>query len=138
MKKYESDFRKSFGLPGSEKVINVFACSCVNGNGFSTGNIYISSNYLSFYGKVYGTKFIAFIIPLKNIVSIRKSCCVKVESPSNPPVMHITDNPESQTAIQVFSADGTIHSFYAFWTHRYRKAYATIDRSWRNSAQQPQ
>lgn len=131
-KKFESDFRKHFGLPGSERMLHSFTCSCINGKNTSSGDIYVSQNYLSFYGKVQYKKFLAFIIPLQNIVSIQKATCIDVEN-SNVPVMHITDNPQIQTGIQIYTIDGTLHSFYAFWSHRYKSAFLSIETSWRNS-----
>lgn len=98
----------------------------------ASGDIYVSQNYLSFFGKVQYKKFLAFIIPLQNIVSIQKTTCINVEN-SNVPVMHITDNVQLQSGIQVYTIDGTLHSFYGFWSHRYKAAFSTIESSWRKS-----
>lgn len=137
----EKDFRASFGLPGTERLWDGFSCRCINGPAAVEGWLYISSNYASFFSRS-GEHVIAFIIPLRNIVSIQKAHATKPPNAAIAPQLTIAPNggplPSTPGAVlpdslQIFTLDGTVHSFFSFWS--YLDCYNVLDRAWRQSFQ---
>jgi hypothetical protein len=140
----EKDFRASFGLPGTERLWDAYSCRCVNGPAACDGWLYLSTNYASFFSRN-GEQVVAFIMPLRNIVSIQKANATKTPNAAIAPQLTIAPNggPHPSTpgavlpdALQIFTLDGTIHSFYYFWS--FVDCYNVLDRSWRQCFQAPQ
>jgi len=130
----EGDFRSSFGLPGTERLMEAYKCTCINGAGVVDGWLYISQNYASFFGRLNGRQVVAFIIPLRNIASIQKGTTTPVTTAGTPPQVQPASS-EPANAFQLFTLDRTVHTFYGFWS--YDDAYNVLDHAWRASFQLP-
>lgn len=140
----EANFRAAFGLPGTERLWDGYSCRCVNGTASADGWLYVSGSYASFFSRS-GTFVVAFIIPLRNIVSIQKAFAGKTNNPGLAPPMALAPHggPSPSTpgavlpdALQIFSLDGTVHTFYNFWS--FIDCYNVLDRAWRQAFQAPQ
>lgn len=140
----EKDFRASFGLPGTERLLDGYSCRCINGPAAADGWLYLSANYASFFSRS-GEQVIAFIIPLRNIVSIQKGHASKTPNAALAPTITTApgggQHPSTPGAVlpdafQIYTIDGTVHSFFYFWS--FVDCYNVLDRSWRQCFQQPQ
>jgi len=128
-------------------------CRCVSDKIFFTGYMYVSDNYIAFAGdkrlpiattttttgpappansNQYGTYRLAFLLPLKNVVSIHKGSCVTQQGQLPPIVEPIPlGSAAKPEAVIVYTADGTMHHFYSFFNLEH--TFNVLDHAWRSS-----
>jgi len=135
------NFYNRFRLP-NEPLWREFSCVVADGITWVLGNLYVSDHYLGFYGEKKlalapgqpPTGHLAFLIPLRNIVSIRLGD-TKPNNTSLPPEITLNHGASRPDALMIYTNDHWLHLFYYFW--KLKDVFNVIDHAWRNSLQDP-
>jgi len=123
----EESFRAHFRLPWEEKLWDCFHCKVIVSQGFNrTGKCYISDSYFSF-SSTYRHEYLAFMIPLKEIVSFRSA----VESGKKHTKQLVAADVPAETirGLIIYTSDHAMHRFYHFHPDS-RGVYSVLDSAW--------
>jgi hypothetical protein len=98
-----------------------------------TGAVFVSTNYLSFYGYVSRTQVLQFSIPLAGVLSIQRAATLKRNTAGLPPLLQVSPNPTVDTdAILIYTSDGLVHQFHSFARKKTMENLLNIlDHAWR-------
>jgi hypothetical protein len=123
----EESFRSHFRLPWEERLWESFHCKIVVSQGFNrAGKCYISDNYFSFTS-THKHEHLAFMIPLKEIVSFRAA--VETGKKHTKQLVAADLPTETIRGLIIYTSDRSMHRFYHFHPDS-RSVYNVLDHAW--------
>jgi len=127
-------FRRYFGFPYTEELYGEFWGEVWTGGQIVPCSVYLSSNFVCIEAKIRDpatrTKLpLKFHFSLSDIVNVQRAIALPASHGGTPVIQPVTDPSVRADSLQVFTRDGRLHQFAAFYN--YDKFVSTLDYLWR-------